>query len=342
MGKATMKGNVRPLMVLSLIILVFSSFYCGVDLVEEGRKSFSNGDYTQAINYLTEAQKEDSIDRSNDNLIFLAYLYRGEELYQKTRNVKAFEGNFTEAQKYYPQNPTAEFNNKFVTMILSLANAYHETKPRNAEEQELYFENALKRVKQALVLDTTNTAADSMLALLKTEQFQNLVDKGENYFNRAGKTGNADLYFTAKYYLKEALEFEPDNKKINNLLEKIVQKTLPVLNYREGVSMAVAGFSRERKAIIMTISIKNYTTDPVSLNLNNFNLVDNDGNKFYVNEDEMKKRELFGEACIKNTILNQNNPSIEGIIAFNAPSDVNLDYINYTIDRTNFSRKYFP
>lgn len=337
-----MKGKMRPLIVLILMILAISSFYCGVDLVEAGRKSFSNGDYTEAINYLTKAQKEDSSDHSNDNLIFLAYLYRGEELYQKTRNVKAFEGNFTEAQKYYPKYPTAEFNKKFVIMLLSLAKAYHKTKPRNVEEQEFYFENALKRVKQALVIDTTNIAADSMLALLKTEQFQNLVDKGENYFNRAGKTGNADLYFTAEYYLKEALEFEPENKKIDNLLKKIVQKTLPVLNYREDVSMAVAGFSRERKAIIMTISIKNYTTDPISLNLNNFNLVDNEGNKFNVNEDEMKKRELFGETCIKNTILNQDNPSAEGIIAFDAPTDVNFAYINYRIDNSNFARKYFP
>ena len=106
--------------------------------------------------------------------------------------------------------------------------------------------------------------------------------------------------------------------------------------------MAVAGFSRERKAIIMTISIKNYTTDPISLNLNNFNLVDNEGNKFNVNEDEMKKRELFGETCIKNTILNQDNPSAEGIIAFDAPTDVNFAYINYRIDNSNFARKYFP
>jgi tetratricopeptide (TPR) repeat protein len=332
----------KPLTYFILLILTLSSIFCGSDLVEEGKKAFLKGDYTQAINFLSEAQKEDSSNHTYNDLICLAYLYRGEELYDKTRNVKAFDGNFSEAQKYLPHQPSTEFNKKFGKMLLSLATAYHTTKPRNEEEKEFYFENAVKRVKQALAIDSTNQDAHHMLALLKKDHFQNLVNKGENYINKAERTGNADLYFTAEYYLKEALEFEPDNKQINTLLKKIIQKTLPVLNYREGVSLAVAGLSRERKAIIMSISIKNYTPDPLSLSLDNFKLVDNNGNKFDVIEDEMKKRELFGEACIKNMVLNENNPSAEGIIAFDAPTDVNLAYINYKIDSNKFARKYFP
>lgn len=335
-------GNVRGFTYLILVVLTFSLIYCGADLVEEGKKAYSNGDYTQAINLLTEAQKEDSTNRSYDDIISLAYLYRGEELYQKTRNVKAFNGNFDKASKYIPANPTVEFNKKYGQMLLSLAKAYYATKPKNEEEKDFYFEKALIRIKQAMAVDSTNSAADSMLAQLKVDHFQNLVDKGESLYKKAGRRGNADLYFMAEYYLKEALEFEPDNRKIHNMLNKIVQKTLPVLNYREGVSLAIAGFSRERKALIMTLSIKNYTAEPLSLNLANFKLVDSDGNKYGVNEEEMKKKELFGETCIKNTVLNQQNPSVAGIIAFNVPKDVKLAFVNYYISKNKFARKYFP
>jgi len=333
---------VRRFTYLIAVVLAFSSIYCGADLLEEGKKAYSNGDYTQAINLLIKAQKENPIDHSFNDMICLAYLYRGEELYRTTRNLKAFNGNFEKAGMFLPINPTNEFNKEYASMLLSLAKAYHSAKPKNEEEKELYHENALDRVKQAIAIDSTNSAADSMLAQLKVDYFQNLVDKGEGLYKKAGRTGNADLYFMADYYLKEALEFEPDNKKIKNLLNKIVQKTLPVLNYREGVSLAIAGFSRERKAIIMTLSIKNYTAESVTLKLTNFKLVDSEGNKYDVNEDEMRKKELFGETCIKNTVLNQNNPSAAGIIAFTAPKDVKMAYVNYQLSNNKFARKYFP
>lgn len=342
MGQFKRGGIVRFLAYPVLIILAISAIYCGSDLIEEGKKAYSEGDYTQAIRLLTEAQKDDSTNRSYNDIIFLSYLYRGEELYHKTSNVDAFEGNFEKAKEYLPANPTVEFKVKYSKMLLSLAKAYYKDKPGTDLEKEENFESAFSRVKQAIILDSTNSSADSMLAQLKIDHFQGLVDKGENLYNKAGRTGNADLYYTAEYYLKEALEFEPENQKILNLLNKIVQKTLPVLNYREDVSLAVAGLTRERKAISMTLSVKNYTNKPVSINLTNFKLVDREGNSYNVSEDEMQKIELFGETCIKNSILNQANPSIEGVIAFDAPKDAKLAYINYRINNSKFARKYFP
>jgi len=334
-------GSVRRFTYLIAVVLAFSSIYCGEDLVEKGKKAYSDGDYTQAIKILTEAQKENPIDHTFDHLICLAYLYRGEELYQTTRNLKAFNGNFDKARNFLPINPTEKFNKEYATMLLSMAKAYYSAKPRNEEEKELYHEYTLDWVKQAMAIDSTNNDADSMLAQLKVDSFQSLVDQGEGLYKKAGRTGNADLYFKAEYYLKEAREFEPDNKKINSLLSKIVQKTLPVLNYRDDVSLAIGGFSRERKAIIMTLSIKNYTAKSLSLNLTNFKLVDIEGNKYDVNEDEMRKKELFGEICIKNAVLNQENPSVKGIIAFTAPKDIKMAYVNYQLSSNKFVRKYF-
>lgn len=327
---------------LIAIVFTFSLINCGADLLEEGKKAYAAGDYTEAINLLTKAQKENPIDHSFDYMICLAYIYRGEELYKTTRNLKAFNGNFEKANNFLPINPTNEFNKEYASLLITLAKAYHSAKSKSEDEKELYYENAFNRVKQAKALDSTNTAADSILAQLKVDNFQKLVDKGEGLYKKAGRSGNADLYFMAEYYLKEAREFEPHNKKINNLLNKIVQKTLPVLNYREGVSLAVAGYSGERKAIIMTLSIKNYTAKAISLKLDNFKLVDTEGNSYDVNESEMRKKELFGETCVKSTVLNQDNPSAEGIIAFTAPKDIKIAYVNYQISNNKFARKYFP
>jgi hypothetical protein len=324
------------------MILTISSIFCGADLVEEGKKAYSAGDYTQAIKLLTQAQKEDSTNRSYDDMIFLAYLHRGEEIYHKTRNLDAFEGNFQKSKKYLPQNPSGELKKTYSSITLKLAKAFYNTKGRTESENDYNFDHSLRLVKQALTIDSTNSSADSMLAELKSAHFQGLIDKGENLYKKAGRTRNADLYFTAEYYLKEALQFEPDNQKILALLNKIVAKTLPVLNYREGISLAVAGLKSERKAISMTLSIKNYTSEPVSFNLNNVKLVDKGGNSYKVSEDEMKKIELFGETLIKTGTLNQTNPSLEGIIAFDAPPDVNIAYIESRLSNNKIARKYFP
>ena len=324
-----------------LVILSYFILYCGADYVEDGKKAFNNKDYSEAIRLLTQALKEDSTNHSNDEMISVSYLIRGEELFEKTRNLKAFNGNFKEAQRYIPANPSNEFEKIYADMHVSLAKAYITTRASSDNEKEFNFEQALNAVKGALTIDSTNATAESLLVSLKDDHFQGLIDKGRNLYNKARRTRNPDLYFTAEYYLKEAQQFEFDNPQINSLLQKITQKTLPVLNYREGISMAVAGVTRERKAIIMNISIKNYTSKPINLVLNNFTLVNNQGKEYQVNEHEMRKRELFGEKCLADTILNSSNPAASGIIAFDAPTDIEIAYVNYKIDQKRISRKYF-
>lgn len=50
-------GSVRRFTYFITIVLVLSSLYCGADLLEEGKKAYLNGDYTQAINLLTKAKE---------------------------------------------------------------------------------------------------------------------------------------------------------------------------------------------------------------------------------------------------------------------------------------------
>ena len=325
-----------------LFLVGLFAFQCGPDPAEEGKKLFLNKDYTEAIKLLIKAKQADSTNKAIDEMICLAFLYRGEELFEKTKNVKAFQGNFKEANNYLPEVPSADFTKQYNELRLALASAYLDARARNDDEEEQFFETALNIVKDIISSDSTNASAKNLLAKLKADHFQNLVDKGANLYKKAGRTRNYDLYYTAEYYLKEAQKFESDNKQILNLLQKIKQKTLPVLNYREGISMAVAGISYERKGILMTLTIKNYTSNPLNLDIKKFKLIDRQGNSFGINEQEMQKRELFGENCIKSALLNEENPAASGVIAFDAPQDIKIAYVNYTIDSKRFVRKYFP
>lgn len=325
-----------------LLFCIFLFFHCGSDPGEEGQLAYDKGDYSQAIKLLTRAQQEDSTRHDLDEMICLSYLCRGTEVYEKTHNVKALAGNFEQGEKYLPKKPTGSFNKKYSEFLIQLAQAYLGSKSSNEMEQESYFENAVTTAKKAKQIDSTSTAADSLLLKLKTSHFQNLLDKGKNLYSKAGRTRNPDLYFTSKYYLKKAQEFEADNKEILKYLGRIRSKTFSVLNYREDLSIAVVSFSQERKGTIVDLTIKNYSGKPVSVNIDNFELVDTKGNRYGLNKHEMKKRELFGESCLKNVTLNNKNFSISGIIAFEAPPDIKIAYVNYTIDAKRFARKYFP
>ena len=157
-----------------LVILSFFILYCGADYAEEGKKAFNKKDYSETIRLLTMAVKEDSTNRSYDEMISISYLYRGEELFARTRNLKAFDGNFKEAQGYLPANPSKKFEQIYGDMHVSLAKAYITTKVSSKDEKELNFEQALNAVKGALTIDSTNATAESLLIALKEGHFQGL------------------------------------------------------------------------------------------------------------------------------------------------------------------------
>jgi hypothetical protein len=326
-----------------ILFILFTLFLinCGTDYAEEGKKAFENDDYSEAIKLLNLALKEDTTNHSYNEMICISYLKRGKELFERTRNLKALDGNFEEAKKYIPENKSQQFEDFYVEMHVYLAEAYIKTRAANEDERETYFENALNAVQSALELDSSNIKADSLLIALKELNFQRLIDKGQSLYNKARRTRNPDLYFMAEYYLKEARKFEATNATINGLLSKITQNTLPVLNYREGISLAISGVTRERKGIIMNLSIKNYTTKMFKMSLDKFILVDTEGQNYPVDRREMRKRELFGETCLADTVLNSSNPSASGIIAFDAPSDIDILSVNYKIDSKRTAKKFF-
>jgi hypothetical protein len=102
-------GVMKYFQYMLLVILSYFLLYCGADYAAEGTMAFEKKDYSDTIRLLTLALREDSTNHSYDEMICISYLYRGEELFVRTRNLKAFDGNFRKAQGYLPVKPSKEF-----------------------------------------------------------------------------------------------------------------------------------------------------------------------------------------------------------------------------------------
>jgi len=315
---------------------------CGTDYYAEGEKAFQNQDYTNAIKNYEQALPEAENPQVINEKLALSYFYRGRDLFQKTRNIKAFTGNFEEAEQYIPHHPSEPFKKEYSRILFELGRAYAESKPRSDAEKDEYYNNSLSMLDEALYVDSTNTKADSLIEKIHFDNFQGLLDKANKFYERASRTGQVDLFLSSEYYLKIAAEYKHDDPGVISLFRKIKKKTLPVLNYRDGVSLAITAYSAEKDGMAMIMTIKNYLSKPVELNLNNFTMVAKDGNRYGVDHEALRVRKLFGENVLENTTLNSDQPLTEGIIVFAAPPESGVAYIIYQVDRRRQSRKYFP
>ena len=123
------------------------------------------------------------------------------------------------------------------------------------------------------------------------------------------------------------------------MLSETRKKTLSILNNREDFAMAVADMNRQSQSLILDLTIKNYATTPVSVNVKNFELIDTNGNTHPVDENMMESK--FREKCMKNQNLAELK-SADGIIVFTIPSNVPIDYLGYRLNEEETVKKYFP
>jgi hypothetical protein len=166
-----------------------------------------------------------------------------------------------------------------------------------------------------------------------------MLNRGKDFYTKAGKTNNGDHYITAEYYFQRASYFDIYNDEAKSMLSKTRKKTLSVLNNREDFAIAVADMNRQRKSLILDLTIKNYATSPVKINVDSFELVDLDGN-FYSLDKTMMGTKFKGK-----TMKNQELPELkfaDGIIVFAIPSKVKIDYLGYRLNEDETVKKYFP
>jgi len=320
--------------------LTFSFFHCGGNPAEEGQKAFESGNYKMAIQLFGEARKQDPANQMYSEKIALAYMYRGNEFFKKTKNIKSFTGNFEKATNLIPESPSAEFKKSYSEMLFTLADAYINTKPQNEIQKEEFLNNAITNLEEALYQDEGNAQADSLLAKIKTDNFQKMLDKGKDFYDKAAKQKNYDMYFSAEYYFKKAAYFDIHNDEVKKLLAKTRKKTLSVLNYRDDLAIAIAETQRQNGKMIIDLRIKNYLTDPVNIDINNFQIYDLDGNIYPIDKKWMEGK--LSKNSMKNTTLDQKKTHVDGIIVISIPKNVKPEYLAYKIDDDKATKKYFP
>lgn len=325
-----------------LVALSVIWFQCSTNPEVEGDNAFNAKDYTTAINHYKNALPNSLNKEAVKEKLALAYFYRGEDLYDKTRNVKAFSGNFEEGEKYLPEMPHEDFKKEYSRILFELGRAYSVAPPGNELEKDDFYNKSLTMLGEALYWDVDNSAADSLIQQIRNNSFQELLDKANKYFDRAASTGKVDLYLSAETYLKKAAEYKADDPGVLMLFKKLKKRTLAVLNYQDGVSLAIMSYGHEKDGMLMRLTIKNYLADSVGLDLANFHVIGKDGQRYLIDEEAMRVRKLFGEDCLENVTLNANKPYVEGKILFDMPANVDVGYLAYKVNRRLESRKYFP
>ncbi len=231
--------------------------FCSKDIAEQGKKAFVEKNYSDAIKLLTspELDRQGRANQINE-IIVLSYMYRGQELYEKTKNIKSFSGNYKSGTKYFPDSVSNDFKKQYSILLTELADAYANAKAENEFEQEKFNKSCIETINLAIQYDSTNTHAHDLHEMLKDQNFKSLLRKANTLYTKAKKLDDADLYFTAGAYLNDAADYDPNNPDVKNLRRQIRRSTLGILNYSDGVSIAITDRLYDKGKLVMLLSIK--------------------------------------------------------------------------------------
>lgn len=330
----------RIYVLLGVLIPIFL-YYCSENTVQKADEAFNDGLYLQAINLYTTALQKNPQDEKLKEKMALSYMYNGKLGFSKTGNVNSFAANLEKARTFFPSQPSDSFNKIHSQILVELSKAYMKAKPDNDIEKEKFFFESISTLEQSLELDSSNVEADSLLAEMKIKHFEKLLNTANNYYNRGVKGRNVDYYFEAKKNLNMAKKFNPNHPEVINLEVKLRRKLGGILDYHEGLSFAILKSLKEKAFFVTYLAIKNYLSDSVKIDINNFSVVDTKGNNYYVSEKEMEVRRVYEPEYLVNTTLTPQNSYLQGVLVFAAPDSVDMFYINYQKDENNSIRKYF-
>ena len=320
-----------------LCVIIF--FQCGSNPAEEGEQAFQKGNYNLAIKFFLEARKQEPENTALNEKIALAYMYRGEELFNNTKNIKSFSGNFEKASEFISDNPSEEFKKNYSKILFSLAQGYNNSRPQNDIEKEDFLNKSISYLEEAIYQDETNLQAQQLLQQIKTENFQKMLDKGKDFYDKANKQKKNDLYLTAEYYLKKAADFDIHNQEAKKLLSKTREKTLSILNIQEDLAIAIADHTWDSNTLILDLVIHNYGMSPFDIDIDKFELIDLEGNSYSLNKNLMSSK--FANKSLKSNKLAEMK-SMDGYLIFSVPKSAKIEYLGYKVNDEKVVKKYFP
>ena len=317
------------------IILLYTG--CGSDPAAEGEKAMQNGEYALAVKHFMEAKKKNPQNQTYDEKIALALMHRGEELFGRTKNIKSLSGNFEKGLEYIPEEPSPEFKKEYSKILYVIGKAYLETKPENEKQKKEFLTMGMDYLEDAVYNDETNEEANKLLTDFKSKNFKKMMDRGMEYFNRAKKTDSGDDYLSAEYYFKKAVDFDPENKEAQTYLSKTRKITMTILNYQEDLTFGIAADQRNSDNLVLEIVMQNFTNTPFKIIVDNFELIDQEGNSYPIDKERTKKyASILKDQEIKG------GKQVKGVMAFTLPKTIKLECISYTRENGEVVKKYFP
>jgi hypothetical protein len=329
----------KNLSTLILTVFLLTLIQCGGSKLEEGDVFYASEDYTRAVNSYLEHKKSDAQAPGLDNKIALAFFNKGNQLFNKARNIKSFAGNYEKAQDYIDESAlTAEQKAEYSQLLYNLALAYRSSRPNNDIEEEQYFNNTLDYLQMAVNIDPQNTSADSMISNIYAENFQEMYEKGLKAFNSAKKVrDNIDLYLRAESYFKKAVQFNSSDEQAQKYLSNTRKETLGILESIQPFSFCVPNYKIDKNTCFIAFAAKNYSNDPMAIDLNALTLNTSDGK--VINIDLKKTAEL--EKALNETTMKPFD-LVEGQVVYSLAPNTDIEYIAYNVNDNLTVKKYFP
>ncbi len=326
--------------VLLLLMMVTLIYRCGSNNEAEGDQAYAGGKYDQAINYYLKAKKERPEDASIKGKIALSYMQKGLFLYRRTQNLEAFTGNFEKAKDFIPkENPTVHFDTTYSRLLYELARAYHEARPANEIQKEQYFNNKLKHLEKAIQIHAENQAARDFLQQIREDNFQRMYDKGLSLFKQARRERrNGDLFLSAEYYLRKAVDFDPQNVEARNYLKQVRNETISILDMDQILPIAVAAQKQMGGRRLLDLAVLNNSGETLVFDPNQLTIVDRRGNSHAFDPEETKRYE--GGLTEARTL--KAREQLNATIAVALPASAEADRLVYKIDDEETVVKYFP
>ncbi len=291
----------------AVVIFTILLMGCGKAPLEKGDEAFLQERYGEALKYYLEALKEQPEDPAIKEKIATSYFKQGEKIYKMRRVIPAFEARVETGMGYLPDTLSAKMKKTLSDVFYQLALAYKQAQPENPNQKKIFFDKTLKNLEKALSYNPNNIQAQQALKDFKKENFQEMLDKGINYYKK-GKIDPLN-YVAADYYLSNALKFDPESKKAEKYLRLARKKALNLLDPGQDVPFAITDQMRKGNQVAYLVVLHNLLGEDITVDASHFYLIDKDGG-----ETVGKASDEFVSPLRQSTL--KTDEEIEGVVTF--------------------------
>jgi len=331
----------KQLFTVSLLFFLTLFFLrCGGNPEADGDEASAKGNYKQAVSHYMKVKKSTPKNTNIDEKIALSYMKHGHQLFERRKNIKAFSGNFENAQRFIPAEGASDsFNKEYSKMLYELASAYYQSKPSNEIQKEQYFNKTLNYLDEALLIDMDNVRADSLLAMIKTENYQKMFDKGMRFYKQAKKErNNGDLFLSAEHYFKRAVLFDPENEEARKYLSRVRKETMSIPDYNMDFAFVIAAMQYKGKFLYIDFTGFNNLGEKFTFNPKKLAVIDADENEYLLDIEETDK---LKKGLLETKTLKARE-RVDGEMAFLIGKNKKLAYLQYEMSSGKILKKYLP